>query len=124
MRRVLAVILLMLAIGETTSLNQLVKLPILYAHFIEHNNLDPNVDFLTYIVRHYIGDDFNDHDDDRDMQLPFKKFEHQNLTFIYTLTNKVVPHNQCWDLRQAFAEERPKVYFDPAPAGLFRPPRG
>lgn len=123
MKRVLVYLLLVLVVGETTSLNQLIKVPVLYRHFVEHNSADPNVDLYTFLEWHYWGDDANDDDDDRDMQLPFKKFEHQSPTFLYTFLNKVVPHNHYWPLSRNFSTERPRVYFDPAPASLFRPPR-
>jgi hypothetical protein len=123
MKRILAIMLTLLVIGETTSLNQLIKVPVLYTHFAEHHAIDPSVDFATFLEWHYWGDDDNDQDDDRDMQLPFKKFEHQSLTLLYTFTNKVVPHNNCWPVVVDFNTERPLVYFDPAPTALFRPPR-
>lgn len=115
--------LLALVIGETTSLNQLFKLPVLYSHFLEHRDSDPRVDLATFLAWHYWGDDDNDQDNDRDMQLPFKRFDHQSLTLLYTFNNRVVPHNRCWPVTRDFNTERPLVYFDPAPASLFRPPR-
>jgi hypothetical protein len=123
MKRVLTYLLVLLVVGETTSLNQLIKAPVLYAHFVEHNQHDPRVDFFTFLTWHYGGDDANDQDNDRDMQLPFKKFEHQSPTFLYTAINRVVPYNACWPLATQFNIERPMVYFDPAPSALFRPPR-
>jgi hypothetical protein len=122
MRRVLAYLLLLLVIGETTSLNQLIKVPVLYTHFVEHSRLDPSVDFCTFLEWHYWGDDLNDQDDDKDMQLPFKKIEHQSL-IVYAFVNKVVSHNNSWPIALSFNLERPQVYFNPAPASLFRPPR-
>jgi len=122
MRRVLAYLLLLLVIGETTSLNQLIKVPVLYTHFVEHSRLDPSVDFCTFLEWHYWGDDLNDQDDDKDMQLPFKKIEHQSL-IVYAFVNKVVPHNNSWPVTHDFNLERPQVYYNPAPASLFRPPR-
>lgn len=123
MKRVLAYSLLLLVIGETTSLNQLIKIPVLYRHFVEHNSADPNVDLYTFLEWHYWGDDANDNDNERDMQLPFKKFEHQSLTFVYAFGIKVVPHNHSWPLIKNFGIERTRLYFDPATASLFRPPR-
>jgi len=123
MKRVLAYLLMLLVLGETTSLNQLIKVPVLYTHFAEHNEIDPSVDFYTFLEWHYWSDDANDQDNETDMQLPFKKFEHQSLTFLYTFSNKVVPHNLYWPVTKDFNTDRPQVYFDPAPSLLFRPPR-
>jgi hypothetical protein len=123
MKRVLAYLLILLVLGETTSLNQLIKVPVLYTHFIEHNQVDPNVNFYTFLEWHYWSDDANDQDDATDMQLPFKKFEQQSLTLLYTFSNKVVLHNVSWPVTKDFNIDRTQVYFDPAPSSLFRPPR-
>ncbi|WP_315816201.1 hypothetical protein [Paraflavitalea speifideaquila] len=56
-----------------TSLNQLLKLPALIGHYMEHHQLDNRVDFVQFLAMHYWGTDLNDNDDDRDMQLPYKK---------------------------------------------------
>lgn len=123
MKRALTYVFLLLMIGETTSLNQLAKAPVLYSHYLEHSATDPSVSFFTFLSWHYWGDDANDQDDDRDMQLPFKKFEHQSPTFLYSFNNKVIPYNACWPIASDFNIERAQVYFDPAPTSLFRPPR-
>jgi len=123
MKRILTYLLVVLVIGETTSLNQLIKVPMLYIHFVEHNQDDPSVDFATFLAEHYLSDDDNDQDNDRDMQLPFKKIEHQSPTFLYSFSNKVVPYNHSWPLAIDFNIEQSVVYFDPAPSSLFRPPR-
>ena len=123
MKRVLAYLLMLLVLGETTSLNQLIKVPVLYTHFLEHNEHDPSVDFYTFLEWHYWGDDETDQDDDTDMQLPFKKFEHQSLTFLYNFSSKVVLQNICWPVTKDFNTDLPQVYFDPALSSLFRPPR-
>ena len=123
MKRVLAYLLMLLVLGETTSLNQLIKVPVLYTHYLEHNEIDPNVDFYTFLEWHYWGVDADVQHDDTDMQLPFKKFEHQSLTFLYTFSNKVVLHNIYWPVTKDFNTDLPQVYFDPALSSLFRPPR-
>jgi hypothetical protein len=123
MKRVLAYLLMLLVLGETTSLNQLIKVPVLYTHYLEHHEIDPSVDFYTFLEWHYWGDDDTDLDNDTDMQLPFKKFDHQSLTFLYTFSNKVVLKNLSWPVAKDFNTDRTQVYFDPAPSSLFRPPR-
>lgn len=50
---------------------QFYKLPVLLEHFSEHKKLH-NVSFIDFLEMHYWGEDRNDDDDDRDLQLPFK----------------------------------------------------
>ena len=123
MKRALAHLLILLVLGETTLLNQLIKVPVLYTHFLEHHEINPGVDFYTFLEWHYWGDDDSDQDDDTDMQLPFKKFDHQSLTFLYHFSSKVVLHSVYGPITKAFNTDLPQVYFDPALSSLFRPPR-
>lgn len=63
----------MLLASDMTELHQLFKLPILFEHFAEHKERNTTVSFVDFLAMHYWGDDLDDNDDDRDMQLPFKK---------------------------------------------------
>ena len=57
---------------STTELYQLVKIPCLVQHFIEHREQDRNISLWRFLCMHYAGDDIKDADYDRDMKLPFK----------------------------------------------------
>jgi len=117
-------ILLLVLIGQFTNMVQLVKLPKLFEHFQEHKALNPEVGLLQYLSMHYWGEDFNDDDDEKDMQLPFKKYDINLFSFLYISSNKiavVTPHN--WAVERDFNIERPDFYFNPAGQSLFRPPR-
>jgi hypothetical protein len=57
------------------ALAQLVKLPQLFTHFLEHRQEDPALGISDFVVMHYIGDDNKDSDNDRDRELPFKKYD-------------------------------------------------
>ncbi len=72
-KKALAYILLFLLAADVTELHQLFKLPILFQHFSEHKERNTQVGFVDYLAMHYWGDDMDDDDNDRDMQLPFKK---------------------------------------------------
>lgn len=57
-----------------TSCNQLLKMPALIQHFIEHKTAHKSLNFLEYLHEHYLISQkaHTDHDQDRDMALPFK----------------------------------------------------
>ncbi len=57
------------------SLEQLFKLPVLIAHYFEHQERGQSITVTEYLSMHYWGTDINDDDQDRDMQLPFKKVD-------------------------------------------------
>ena len=47
----------------------------LIQHFYETQKNDNNITFFHFLVMHYITDDLNDKDNNRDQQLPFKSNE-------------------------------------------------
>lgn len=59
-----------------TELYQLLKLPVIFQHYTEHQNRDVSISFFDFIAMHYAGDDQQDADQQRDMQLPFKTSDH------------------------------------------------
>lgn len=54
-------------------MGELFKLPQFLSHFTEHRALDKGISLFDFISMHYLGNDLNDDDQDKDMQLPFKK---------------------------------------------------
>lgn len=57
----------------TTEAHQLLKLPVVFQHFVEHQQEDNSISFLQFLDIHYLHGSPKDADYDRDMQLPFKK---------------------------------------------------
>jgi len=104
---------------------QLAKLPVLYHHFAEHKALNSRLSFSHFLWMHYLERDTNDHDDDRDMQLPFKKLDHHAPAFVYLPVQKIIPVRQefYWHTRQRYNTERREDHVNPALGALFRPPQ-
>ncbi|WP_345210353.1 hypothetical protein [Mucilaginibacter gynuensis] len=73
MKKVCLYILFILVIADNASLGQLIKLPVLFEHYAEHQQLNGNISVMKFLSMHYWGQDLPDNDDDRDNQLPFKK---------------------------------------------------
>lgn len=72
LKRFIVILTLSLFILTVTECNQLLKLPVLLEHYIEHKTSNQDISFSDFLYMHYAGNDFNDQDQDRDMQLPFK----------------------------------------------------
>ncbi|OJV14301.1 MAG: hypothetical protein BGO21_16295 [Dyadobacter sp. 50-39] len=124
MRRLLRNIILFMVILDTTSLCQVYKVPLLLKHFAEHKSLDQAITFTDFLSMHYLGKDLNDNDDDKDMQLPFKKVEAHTSNFIF------VPHTPVFTFKRVYlpikAEYGPavsQVDYSTVLGSLFRPPR-
>jgi hypothetical protein len=109
---------------STTGLSQLFKLPVLVNHYLEHRERDNRLDLLDFLSMHYWGQDINDNDQDRDMQLPFKGVEQHSTAQIVLIPHQIVSIN-----RPAVMTHINQPVFndpdlsDPALASLFRPPR-
>lgn len=72
LKRFLSISLLVLYLFTATECNQLLKFPVLLEHYSEHKEQNDRISFIDFLQMHYAGYDFNDNDQDRDMQLPFK----------------------------------------------------
>ena len=57
---------------STTELCQLMKLPALATHFLEHQSENKTLTFAEFLVMHYAQVDDNDGDAEKDQKLPFK----------------------------------------------------
>lgn len=107
------------------SLGELFKVPQFLTHFTEHHAQDNSIGIGEFIWMHYLGHDLNDNDQDKDMQLPFKKIDaHFSFQIASFPSSKFIPENNRFEVIDTylpflFKTNRPK---DPALASLFRPP--
>ncbi|RFM28511.1 hypothetical protein [Deminuibacter soli] len=110
---------------HSTALNQLLKLPVLVAHYIEHQHRDSHISVLDFLSMHYWGKDINDNDDDRDRQLPFKTVDMHSLHCSFVPLLKPIALKQREDHCTVINYPAIKDQYlpDPARASLFRPPR-
>lgn len=72
MRRRFAYILLALYLCTATEAYQLLKLPLLAVHFIQHTREEPGMTLMAFLKMHYAEKTVYDDDWQQDMQLPFK----------------------------------------------------
>ena len=71
-KRFSAILLITLLLFSQTELHQLLNLPALIEHFIEHRAKNHDLSLMEFLAIHYVHPNQNDADHDRDMQLPFK----------------------------------------------------
>lgn len=69
MKKILVILTLCCYFFSTTEFSQLLKIPVLITHFVEHKDND-NMGFWEYMSHHYGGHE-KDADWDIDMKLPF-----------------------------------------------------
>lgn len=57
---------------STTEFSQVLKMPLLVEHFIEHRHENKNITLYQFLYMHYAMGDVHDADYAKDMKLPFK----------------------------------------------------
>lgn len=82
MKKWVSILLLSLYLLSTTELNQLLKLPILIEHYVEHKNLNPEMTLVAFFKMHY-DHPVKDADYKTDRKLPF--VIHSTLSLVFTL---------------------------------------
>lgn len=75
MKAFISRLLLIIYLFSATEFNQLLKLPVLIAHFQEHQHKNPSISFLQFLYHHYAIDHQDDGDTTRDHQLPFQSHD-------------------------------------------------
>ncbi|MVT40315.1 hypothetical protein GO495_06960 [Chitinophaga oryziterrae] len=118
-------ILLLIFILHNTALDQILKLPVLVAHYHEHQQLNGDISIMDFLCMHYWGKDIRDKDYERDMQLPYKTVD------IHTITHSFIPLVRTTDIKFNDIQLEEIVYPllknnympDPALSALFRPPQ-
>jgi len=73
MKRIFSIVLISFYIVSFTEVHQLIRLPLLAVHFIEHKALSKDITFFEFLELHYSTETAHD---DRDMELPFKDCSH------------------------------------------------
>ncbi len=72
LKKAISILFLSIYLMASTEAHQLLKLPVVFEHFVEHQQEDSNIGFLEFLDIHYLHGSPKDADYDRDMQLPFK----------------------------------------------------
>jgi hypothetical protein len=72
LKQFVAIALLTIHLFTATELYQMVKLPLLIEHYLEHKEQKSDLTFWTFLKVHYSDNKLIDEDHDQDMKLPFK----------------------------------------------------
>lgn len=105
-------------------MSQLMKLPKLYDHFVEHKSLDKNVNVIAFIAMHYMGKDIQDSDHEKDMSLPFKTSHYQPI-FQLAIESQVIATDKFkfFSIQNHWPDRTHYGLMQSSLSSLFRPPR-
>lgn len=125
MKKVLLYPLLSILLINNISFNQFFKIPVLISHYLEHKQRNKSIDFIDFLSMHYWGKDMNDNDQDRDMQLPFKKTPEQTCFQIAIPFQKITHEKQVFVVIHTIQLMHPDEHItNQALHSVFRPPKG
>lgn len=75
MRRVVAILCFFVYVLGTTEMDQVLRLPLLVKHYLQHKAESPGITMYAFFKMHYIDPQPFDDDYQQDMQLPFKRID-------------------------------------------------
>lgn len=92
MKKLFAISFLFVYLLSTTELSQLLKMPLLVEHFIEHKEENKHLTLQQFLYTHYAMGDVKDADYEKDMKLPFKTRDNclASIINVYLPSQKVV----------------------------------
>jgi hypothetical protein len=119
-----AVILTLIISITSTDVIQLIKLPKLAQHFLEHRENDGEISFFDFLAEHYIHPK-TDNDSAQDMELPFKQVEYSACLIVLAIPHS---HTVCLKPRtfrvDKHLSEKPEIPFDSEyTSGIWQPPK-
>jgi hypothetical protein len=95
LKRTIASFILFFHLFASFELNQWVKLPFLFEHFLEHQSANQSLGFIEFLHFHYFVSNEQVADHEKDMKLPFKSHEDCTHTissiFVPLLFNPTIP---------------------------------
>lgn len=123
MKRWGAILLFCIYTTGATELEQLLRMPLLVQHYVQHRAQNPSITIAGFLSIHYVEPQPFDSDYEEDMQLPFKQADEHCLSFpwqlpvqcSYTLPGAPPPKNNYLVFNARIA---PSFY----KAAVFRPP--
>ena len=86
MKKTISILLLAIYLFSATQLSELLKLPLLVEHYMEHKQENKDLSFIGFLEIHYAQGSPKDADYDKDMKLPFKTIANSSFTSIYLFT--------------------------------------
>lgn len=126
MKRYIALVLLVIYITPIAVFHQLLKLPYLIEHFVEHKEENSNLTFLSFLKMHYDDDNIKYADYEKDRKLPFKSHQSSvNVGFVVFMDYEKLELN----FNSVFKEPTTKNFYTKKPfkssylSSIWQPPK-
>lgn len=126
MRKRIAILFLSIYLCSTTEAHELLKIPVVFQHFIEHQQEDPQISAVQFLHKHYMRGNVKDKDYDRDMQLPFKtagEFFTSSATPFIPLNAHIDIQNRDEPVQIIWSLQQPTFIFSSYQVNIWQPPK-
>lgn len=89
MTKLISILFLSIYLFSVVQVNELFKIPIVFEHYEEHQQVEPKISVWKFICIHYMYGDVYDNDYRMDMKLPFKSDSANSLySFVFCFLNQ------------------------------------
>jgi hypothetical protein len=118
--------LIIVYLFSATEATQLLKFPLLFSHFLEHQQKEPSMSFSEFLHHHYAIDHGDDGDSATDNKLPFKSHDHC-YSFVFPIN--IFQTIQFAELKVVFVEKKNRLFYSSASivsaylSTIWQPPR-
>ncbi|WP_298300314.1 hypothetical protein [Hydrotalea sp.] len=127
MKKIATIFLMLIFLFGSTEAYQLLKLPLLVQHYIQHRSEDPGISFIAFLKIHYNKKLVIDDDWQQDQQLPFKTQQSANAFMFGFVSMPSHPISvQCIPppfVQKTFRIEKNPEYSFTLLQDIFQPPR-
>jgi hypothetical protein len=105
-KKTVAILLLSTYLLGMAGFSELLKIDVVIEHFHETKQANETLSFFDFLVMHYITDDSNNQDNDRDSQMPFKSATNITAYSLNAILQKTEVH-----LQHPFAKNQRQFVF-------------
>lgn len=125
LKKIFAISLLSIYLFSSTELPQLLKMPLLVEHFIEHREQNQQITLWQFLYLHYVIDHGRDADYRKDMQLPFKTHDNcvTSVLNVYLPTQKIIVINPVRFIQNQHFRKQETLLQSTFLANIWQPPR-
>ena len=122
MRKLSAILFLLLLVSTTEPGIQLFKLPLLFSHFQMHIAEGRGKSFTGFLKEHYAGSRHTDHDSQQDNQLPFKATSQEAFAGLY-ITSSLSEVSPDYSIHTSYLLPIYQFSLQDYMEGIFHPPK-
>lgn len=126
LKKTFAILFLSIYLFSTTEIHQLLKLPVVFQHYREHQAEEKDISILRFLANHYLHGSPKDKDNKRDMELPFKTSGDCITSFSIAFVSLIAP----FSIAKPIEIPEKKIFFIPDqffyttyPASIWQPPK-